>query len=176
MPQWQTFIGYRKDFPSLTYDACRAARESSFPGRGRALSVIALVILLIVPGAVLVLGDEAFGDKWAFGIAFGLWPVFLEAPGWWVRRADASRLSNFHLPTDAPGFDDFGFVALTVVSVAVEIAVFYLVVSHVAGPDTVWRGVLWGVGLAGALDVARSAVAYFLAGTGGYPLYRATPG
>lgn len=172
MTFWHRFIGFRKDFAALAYDAFRAAREGTFPAAGRLVALFVFVLLLAVPATVLLLGEDAFGNKWAFGIAFGFWPVFLEAPGWWLRREDAARLTGRPPPTGTPGFDTPAFVALTVGSVCAEVLVFYLVLGTGADVGDVWRGVMWGVALAGALDFARTIVAFFLAGADGYPLYR----
>lgn len=172
MSFWHRFLGFRKDFAALTYDAFRAVREGTFAVLGRLLALVALALLLTVPATVLLLGEDAFGNKWAFGGALGLWPVILEAPGWWLRREDAARLSGLPPPSGTPGFDAPMFILLTLVSVAVEVAVFYLVLGDRVLPGSVWRGILWGIALAGALDFARTVVASFLAGAEGYPLYR----
>lgn len=167
---WYRFIGFRKDFAALSYDAFRAVREGTFPTAGRLLALFAFLLLLAVPATLLILGKEPFGNKWAFGVAFILWPVFLEAPGWWLRREDAARLTGLPLADGTPGFDTPMFILLTTISVVVEIVVCYAVLG--TGLSSWWRGILWGVGLAGAMDLARSAVAAFLAGADGYPLYR----
>lgn len=172
MTFWHRFIGFRKDFGALAYDAFRAFREGTFSAAGRAVALLALVLLLAIPATVLLVGDDAFGDKWAFGVAFGAWPIFLEAPGWWLRREDAARLAGLPPPTATPGFDAPMFVVLTVLSLLFEVVAFYLLVGAAPASDPVWRGIMWGVALAGALDFARSIVAAFLAGANGYPLYR----
>ncbi len=172
MDFWSRFIGFRKDFAALAYDALRATREGTFPAVGRVLALATLVLLLSVPVTVLALGEDAFGDKWAFGMAFGLWPIILEAPGWWLRREDAARLAGLPPPTGSPGFDAPMFVMLTLGGVLAEVVFFYLVLGTDTNPGGVWRGVMWGIALAGALDFARTVVASFLAGASGYPLYR----
>ena len=169
---WHRFVGFRKDYAALAYDACRAAREGSFSASSRLCAVFAFGLLLLVPGTVLILGEAAFGDKLAFGIAFGLWPILLEAPGWWLRREDAARLTNRPAPPGSPGFDSPAFLVMSGVGIAIETIVAYVIVGSGDEVSETWRGVLWGIGLAGGIDLARTAIALFLAGAQGFPLYR----
>lgn len=169
---WERFIGFRLDFAALAYDAFRATREGTFTASGRLLALFAFGLLLAVPATVLAIGDDAFGDKWAFGATFGVWPIFLEAPGWWLRREEAARLTAAVTPSPNPGFDATMFGLLCAIGLAAEVIVLYVLVDPPHEISPTWLGVLWGIGLAGALDFARSSVALFLAGADGYPLYR----
>jgi hypothetical protein len=159
------FLRYRFDAAALAFDAYATFFRAGKP-LGRIYALIAGTAILGTPLYVLWVGEDAFGNEWAFGLALLAFAVVLEAPGHnWRRRLAASAA-----PRDTAGYDVFLFLAGLAASAAAP--VLLLTVEH---HDPHVRGILWGVAIAGAQDIARSCVATGLALLKGVPMYPANP-
>jgi hypothetical protein len=125
------------------------------------LALIGAILIFGPSVFVLILGEDKFGNGWAFGLTLILFLVMLEKPGFMWRR-------EIVLGEASPDtFDQFLFGVLTVISMTAPIV---LLGVHIH--SAVLLGVVWGVALVGAQDLARSGIAFFLALAGGLPIYR----
>lgn len=159
---FERFLRYRYDFAALVFDSYATFLR---PGRaaGRVFAAVAGTLLISAPAYVLVVGDQAFGNPWAFGVALIGFPVLLEAPGYnWRRRGAGAAVTG----AVADDYDRFLFAVAGLVSIAAPVI---LLSVHDRGP--VIGGVVWGLALAGAQDLARSAIAAALALSSGTPVY-----
>jgi hypothetical protein len=153
----------RFDFAALLVDCIAGFFKSGPNSFARAGSGLAAVILAGPTALVLILGEHAFGQPIAFAVTFVAWPVLLEIPGAGLRRQQAMESGG----PEQDQFDFFLLLFLLLISAGAAIALF-----SIDKPSDAFRGVLWGASLAGAQDVARSCVAFALALTNGFPVYR----
>jgi hypothetical protein len=164
------FLSYRFEYAALVWDCVAVCGDNTYRWHSRLLALIFVPLLLALPAAILLVGAEPFGDAYAFGAAFILWPFFLEVPGRRLRQAAINGDRHIQDPTQ---FDFFLFWAFTLAAVAAQL--YLLFFADTASLTEVELGTLWGVALAGGLDCARSAIASGLAASKGYPLYGERP-
>jgi len=159
---WGKFLRYRFDFAALAYDCVAAFFRNEGPF-GRVMALMGAILMVVPPIAVLVFGHDEFGDGWAFGLTLVLFVIVLEAPGhrWRMTVADDG------VEVDNGAYDHFLFLILSVASSLV--APIILIYVHIE--SSVLLGVVWGIALIAAQDLARSTVACFLALTHGRPVY-----
>jgi hypothetical protein len=158
---WGPFLHYRFDSAALAIDCALTFFKPSRPPICRVIALLWTLLILASPLVVLILGDEKFGDGWAFGLTLALFLVVLEAPGHLWRQGLAAGRSNAN-----ESFDWFLFALLTLVCIAAP-----LVVIEVQIGSDVLRGILWGMALVGAQDLIRSTLAIFLTVADGRPVY-----
>jgi hypothetical protein len=158
---WGRFLRYRFDFAALAFD-CVATFFTHGKPVGRLMALLGALFMLVPPIFVLIVGNDRFGDVWAFGLTLALFVVTLEAPGHLWRK----RVANGG-PESADGaFDRFLFSLFTLTGVA---APFVLLGVDIDSP--VLLGIVWGIALVGAQDLARTGIAFYLALADGHPVY-----
>lgn len=163
-------MSYRFEYAALVWDCVAVCGDNTYRWHARLLGLLFLPLLLALPVAILLVGADPFGNAYAFGAAFILWPFFLEVPGRQLRQA---AISGNHHVQDPSLFDFFLFTAFTVAAVGAQ--VYLLFFADTAKLSDVELGALWGIALAGGLDCARTAIASGLAIARGYPLYGGRP-
>lgn len=157
---WGRFLCYRFDSAALAFD-CIATFFGGGRPVGRALALFWAAFMFSPPVFVLVIGNDRFGDSWAFGLTLVFYLIALEAPGRLWRRGVVNG--------DAEGagpFDRFLFTLFTIASMAAPFVLFEVPIQ-----SRVALGIVWGVALVGAQDVARSAIACSLVLFEGRPVY-----
>jgi hypothetical protein len=158
---WGKFLRYRFDVAALAFD-CVATFFTHGRPVGRILALLGALLVLGPPIFVLVAGNDRFGDTWAFGLTLALFVVMLEAPGHLWRR----RVANGGPDTADGVFDRFLFSLLTLAGAS---APFVLLRVNIESARLL--GIVWGVAVVGAQDLARSGIASFLALSEGHPVY-----
>jgi hypothetical protein len=156
---WGPFLNYRFDVAAL---ACDCVATFFRPGRtaDRALASLGALLLFTPPIYVLLLGDEKFGNAWAFGLSLLFFAVIVELPGRPWRRGIVNG------GPDARDFNRRLFVQLTAMAV---IGPFVLLGADFASPVAV--GIFWGLVLIGMQDLLRTLIAIYLVLTEGHPVY-----
>lgn len=117
--------------------------------------------MLTPPVFVLVVGNDRFGNGWAFGLTLAFFVILIEAPGHLWRRGVANGDGE-----DSRAFDRLLFLLFTVMGASAP-----LVLLEVTIHSDVLLGIVWGVALVGAQDVIRSAIACALTLAEGRPVY-----
>jgi len=157
----QRFVLYRLDIAALTFD-CIACFFKLGGARGRALALFGACLLVVPPIYVLLVGNERFGDGWAFGLTLIAAVVVLEAPFYRCRQKVGGGADD-----DGSGFDPVLFTLFTFVGAIVA----PLLLFSVEFKSRVPLGIVWGMAVIGAQDFVRSLIALYLTLTEGKPLY-----
>lgn len=160
---WGRFLRYRFDFAALAFDCVATFFYPVRRPLGRVLALLGAAFMMLPPVFVLIIGNNKFGDGWAFGLTLVIFVVLIEAPAHLWRKGVAN---GGHAERPGHTFDQFLFGLFTLLGMLAPLVLF-----EVSVRSDVLRGIIWGIALVGAQDVVRTAIACALALSGGRPVY-----